>query len=826
MVPTTSTSEPPSPRTGSTSLGPVTKSRVRTFAMLVYMMRVPLLALLIIGAGLPLGFTSSMLHGVADLELRQVFSVSLLASLLVSAAMTGSFLILLYGEERADGWADRPKPEDRVSKAAVALLYLFGSACYIALLVSVCRAMLLSGRPTEGLISQFVLLSIGGLATGFAVVLAFFLGALRLAKPADDEALEVFAFPLAYLFAEDSGIRKWIRRFKRGTRNAPDAGTFAAHTDFFSQLLARLGPGYASEPSPGCPSRLHSGHRFIAIVLGFLLVGYWLSGRGVYHRLLDTSAPWPANGGIGSVLSYVLVLVLFWTCLLAGLTFFVDRFRFPALAALAGVLLLFSAFGSSDHQFATVPARVPSSRLPTPRQAMHRTIERANGAAVVVAAAGGGIQSAAWTSRVLCGLRAQSKQHFERSVAAISGVSGGSVGTLFYLRCLEAAESDDSPAGHAQDSSLEAVAWGLTHPDLRRVFIPGPSTHWAEADRGWALEHSILKSAHFVKTERRLAEAHPNWPVVLLNSTDAETGDPVVFSNNQFPLDTDATVQSSAGTQSQSEQSSLSAHRLHGFRDETGRDVFLETAARMSAAFPYVSPEARPDQAGPGMQFPHLGDGGYFDNSGLFSLSEWLKAAALQQQEQAAPEGRTFQHQRWRKKEVLQREEGLKRILILQVDAFPDGPPSDTNKAKKWYYQLISPIETMLKVRSESQLVRDETAGKDLQELLNAGGYPTAWLLVRYDPWALTKVTQLPNANHGAASCLQDPPLSWHLTQLEKSCVDTAWNYLAADTANVVDQFLNGTIDFPAEGCIEDATAAGVSLRRCASHAAAKPAQK
>ena len=93
--------------------------------------------------------------------------------------------------------------------------------------------------------------------------------------------------------------------------------------------------------------------------------------------------------------------------------------------------------------------------------------------------------------------RGRSVAGFQNSVLAISGVSGGSVGAMFYLRCLEAPPDDDSPAIWAQNSSLEAVAWGLTHPDLRRIFIPGPETSWSRADRGWALERSLLKSAHF-----------------------------------------------------------------------------------------------------------------------------------------------------------------------------------------------------------------------------------------------------------------------------------------------------------------------------------------
>jgi len=78
-----------------------------------------------------------------------------------------------------------------------------------------------------------------------------------------------------------------------------------------------------------------------------------------------------------------------------------------------------------------------------------------------------------------------------------------------------------------------------------------------------------------------------------------------------------------------------------------------------------------------------------------------------------------------------------KRILVLQLEAFPDSNTADVESPKKWYYQLASPIQTMLTVRSEGQLVRDKTAGEDLQKLLNGKGYETMWLLVRYTPSAV-----------------------------------------------------------------------------------------
>jgi len=369
---------------------------------------------------------------------------------------------------------------------------------------------------------------------------------------------------------------------------------------------------------------------------------------------------------------------------------------------------------------------------------------------------------------------------FQKSVLAISGVSGGSVGTMFYLRCLEGPENNVKPAKWAQDSSLAAVAWGLTHPDMRRIFFPGPATRWSLADRGWALERSLLKSAHFERTERRLGVLHPEWPVILLNSTDARTGDPIVFTNSDFP--------------STLSQGSSNNHYLRNFHHlYAGNDVFLETAARMSAAFPYVSPEARPNGPANGV---HLGDGGYFDNSGVFTLSEWLKEATRRQNVTATP--------------AVSPTGGKKRILVLQLEAFPDSNTADAEAPRKWYYQLTSPIQTMLTVRSEGQLVRDKTAGEDLQKLLNGSGYQTTWLLVRYTPSAV----KFPA---GSVSCAANPPLSWHLTPIEKRCIDQDWKGISKQTSQEIADFLNN------QGAITDAecdagdrnVAPGVFERRC-----------
>ncbi|HWY05633.1 MAG TPA: patatin-like phospholipase family protein [Candidatus Acidoferrales bacterium] len=749
--------------------------------LLLYMMRVPLTFLTVLGFGLPWAFQSAMFHGIADLDLVKVGAASFLASLYISAAISGCFMMLLYGEERADGWANLPAPQDRVSSLSVALLYFYGGICYARFLISIGQFMGEAGRVEQNLLGGFLFYSATGLLAGFLAVMICFLAALRFAKPEDDDALEVFAFPAFLIFRRLFG-GAWIRVFKRGKCSEVAPGSYAAHDGPISGFLASLlGPGYGTGPTSGHPSVLHSGHRFATMLMIFFLFAYWLTGFGTFRELKDLQQ-WGSGGAPNSVLNYLLLLLVFWNCLLTGLTFFVDHFRFPALAALAIFLVVVASFGSSDHVFSTVERTNPPAKLLRPDEAFQRAPE----AVIVVAAAGGGIQSAAWTSRVLCGLRAKLPgSAFQKSIVAISGVSGGSVGTMFYLRCLEGPENDERPAKWAQDSSLEAVAWGLTHPDLRRIFFPGPATRWSIADRGWALERSLLKSAHFERTERRLGEPHADWPVILLNSTDARTGDPIVFTDSDFP----ETIT----------QGSSNNHYFRNFHHlYSGKDVFLETAARMSATFPYVTPEARPNEPANGV---HFGDGGYFDNSGVFTLSEWLKEASRR------PSGTA--------NSSISPMVSKKRILVLQLEAFPDTAPADVETPKKWYYQLTSPITTMLTVRSEGQLVRDKTAGEDLQKLLNGDGYQTTWLLVRYTPAAVT-------LSFGSVPCAANPPLSWHLTIVEKRCIDQAWKEVSDQTTKEISDFLKGQGEVTDEECKagDRNVAAGVFERRCPAMAA------
>ena len=95
--------------------------------------------------------------------------------------------------------------------------------------------------------------------------------------------------------------------------------------------------------------------------------------------------------------------------------------------------------------------------------------------------------------KVLTGLQEVLSPIFTQSIGWISLVSGGSVGSMYYLDCFKPTEGFP-PNNQLEDifksstkDSLDAVGWGLAYPDLLR-FIGVPFLVPKMEDRGNAVE--------------------------------------------------------------------------------------------------------------------------------------------------------------------------------------------------------------------------------------------------------------------------------------------------------------------------------------------------
>jgi predicted acylesterase/phospholipase RssA len=381
-----------------------------------------------------------------------------------------------------------------------------------------------------------------------------------------------------------------------------------------------------------------------------------------------------------------------------------------------------------------------------------------NGGIILVATAGGGIQAAGWTARVLTGLQeqcsAQAKTNFADSIAAISAVSGGAVGTLFFMNQYKTSTSpgfNPSPdelrniVTEAETPALSDVAWAIAYLDPLRIFFPyfRNSDEDKLRDRGFVLEQTWRNQGEIYAYLSNWREGvTEGWrPAVIFNATIAETGQPFLLSTSD--LDTGSVIPA--------RQTLTVAY--------PNSDLPVVTAARLAASFPFVSPASRPLTTKPEY---HLVDGGYYDNLGVDSLAAWLDQGLVDLPQGKRPD-----------------------ILFIQIRSFPtDAFPGATSKG--WFYQAYAPGDALMNVRSTAQLVRD----REELELLK-------------HKWDAEDHVRIEFATFEFQG--QDAPLSWELTQPQKDEIEDEWRLTLTDHTKAKDLETVGSFCNPQTGEVSSA---------------------
>ncbi|MGH6826141.1 hypothetical protein [Methyloceanibacter sp.] len=242
---------------------------------------------------------------------------------------------------------------------------------------------------------------------------------------------------------------------------------------------------------------------------------------------------------------------------------------------------------------------------------------------VFVATAGGGSRAAYWTASVL-GELSSTIPTFNKRLFLISGVSGGSVGALFYRAALAAAPDDGTKI---KEIAKAAASGDFLSPLLASMFIrdliPGlPLSDRAEAlERAWSgsfdqacgrmlnKEPSGKPKPCPVSLEEgflKLWKSGPRWPALVLNGTVVETGGRAVASSLRLDCNNGPNC--------------YVADIADIMRCEK-RDLVASSAADVSARFPVIGPSgtARIDEEG---TVRSVVDGGYFDNFGAVTLTQ------------------------------------------------------------------------------------------------------------------------------------------------------------------------------------------------------------
>jgi hypothetical protein len=556
--------------------------------------------------------------------------------------------------------------------------------------------------------------------------------------------------------------------------------------------LRYLGPGYLAPKRRPYPDFVAATAAiivgFLASMTVFLVVWYRLSyGHG------STGIPTLA------FLEFILMMLMF---VLAAAAFYLDRYRVPVIAVLVVYSIICSRFWDTDHYWTASPAKAiatPQSlkaqvysdavsawlaRYPGPNS---DHVLRVNNkpVVVVVCASGGGIEAAAWTAKVLTALEKDLGPlgpAFIRSIRLISSTSSGSVGALFFVQSIYSAKDVPTPnqldlVWNASISrGLDATGWGLTYPDLARLFAPwtmplwsalDPGTDGRQIDRGWAFEQAwrvALKEPRSLNPQQYISSMLSQWrdrvnqgllPGTVFNATVVESGNPFLISTIQLRLP----AAKESLNDADEKQSLQMPNRVIVFGqepDDYGADISMVTAARLSATFPYVSPVAKGrfeplDSAG---HLPaggnHIADGGYYDNFGTTVALEWIK----------------YITQKYRDK--------LGRIILLQVVAFPeqqDQAPS-LNPNGGWSSEFFGPVKTILNARTATQFGRDQIELDLLRDEIVKTVSTGAQLLAvpaskASCPGFLTVINF--DAQHSG-------PLSWQLSQKEIDEIKGDWD--------------------------------------------------
>ena len=434
---------------------------------------------------------------------------------------------------------------------------------------------------------------------------------------------------------------------------------------------------------------------------------------------------------------------------------------YPTLTLPLILAALIMSWWNDNHAIRSTEARIAAAPRETPQEHfrgwLEARLERAPPGrpypVFVVAAAGGGIRAAYWTASVLGRIADEGGGKWPEHLYAMSGVSGGSVGSALHAVQIadrvsgshasrEGARSFVAGVRNTLDNDiLSPVLAYLLFPDLVQRFVPIP---FSFADRARAIELAMESAvadplgAGSDRFSRRFAELWPagkaryGVPALLLNATVVETGQRGIVSNLQVREDVfpDAVDLLDASLQTQ--------------------DMPLSTAAHLSARFAYVSP-AGTIRTSRGEAWRHVVDGGYFENSGSATAAELMR----QMKEVADAVGKERS-----------REVALMLILIRNdpraasvCERYLDTPPPPGPNT--YLGDLLSPVRALLSTRVARGRLAEETA-LNLVRSFHGG----------------TESIQSRECSRGCVFEFSlgggaiEPPLGWSLSALERTEMD------------------------------------------------------
>ena len=305
----------------------------------VFLARVPIIVLAVVAAFGPigLGLAASLLGGILDV-----------AGVWGIAATTASCLVLAFGcgtqinLVRAYAWQRMFDPTLRVLQFRALASVVFWTA--VTATASIVFSMAVASADVS--VRAVVLGVAGGLAAGLIFLVVVELIAALLTERKRGRSSPQLAIPLERVPL----LGAWLQR----ARDAHPPAVLVAIKKSVARFsiagrLFGLSSGYI-----GADRRLLPGHSFATVQL---LLSAAFFAVLVYVKWGSVS---PANPWVPTAASIVLLLLL-WSWALAGMSFFLDRYRVPLFTSLIGLVLLSGSCKQTDHVVRLKPGRTMSS---------------------------------------------------------------------------------------------------------------------------------------------------------------------------------------------------------------------------------------------------------------------------------------------------------------------------------------------------------------------------------------------------------------------------------------------------------------------------------
>jgi hypothetical protein len=209
-----------------------------------------------------------------------------------------------------------------------------------------------------------------------------------------------------------------------------------------------------------------------------------------------------------------------------------------------------------------------------------------------------------------------------------------------------------------------------------------------------------------------------------------------------------------------------------------GADIAITTAVRLSSAFPFISPPARPlpaaslpdgnrspadnakgDRGESAFMKMHLADGGYYDNSGVAALVQWLHNGLS---------------------DLADRNPTKlpKNILVIRISAFPASEKGYVKKHQGTFFQIWAPLLSLNTTRGAAQACSADRELRLLRERWSREVLARQKSRQRLDVTIETvDFTFSPSGTRKK----KRPPLSWHLRMEEQAEIENAWNEIGTN---------------------------------------------